>query len=768
MTWKDSLNLPVSAQGEWAAQRFYGNPEIAALYLPVAYAVLGGVKNQMALSEVSYGHRMVNLPDGTQIRVIRNGDQNIVEINVFHTERFRKLTEGAHGFCFHPKTISNLDGWLYDDAGNIILNDSMFLLNYYFKSPFGLFASDCFGMVYYSSISVEEHRKVIELYEVVFGVYKLSGNQFFYSGDEVYSFFHSAGGDLPMPKEANIKNIGSSLFTPFLRTYVYNADALWTPLLNYPIPKTVFKNGEIRAIFNEYVIGVGVHAETKKEFVVLTFQFRNLIVADMDGKELYTEDIYQRNRQAGYVLDRKAFVNPQGTGFIIISLHPEEYKIHEYSVDVNKDGEFEIGKMRESTTPAGKERFVTTYTSEYSGKSYQEGDYPIWFPRPGEPGSPTRRILYWLVLNNPEAVGDCLYLRGRADEPPPSETRSAGGSIAISSTFTKTSKEPVAVVFGGEEHSIVLFDYRYNSTYTRDYNEASEFTYSYIVTTTNRFPGSACNGTEYLWQGNKVCNTVENAHETITINASFTGGKDEFTVVESSYSMNESATGNFINFPDMDVDGRANAYENRIVSNHSKNRSMFEYVLDYFDFTKMAYIGMRREYAHQLTGTLDFKQGVYQRKPNVYQYDVVTNSTTTESFYYEAYFTNKETLFEYTNTETYFEDQSPDGYYAFPAPDRSYLVGAKNESSSTSTTVPPTLLQGFTKNVIGSITAAIDYRYESQNGDNPYIYDIKFNPYHYVNGYPIEFFHGDSFRGVVEKLPMYPIGSFMIHPVGLW
>jgi hypothetical protein len=78
----DTLNLPISSRGEWAAKRFYGDSARASAYLPVAYALLGQVKQQMAFGGTSYGHRMVQLPDGVRVRVIRNLEQNIIEIAV--------------------------------------------------------------------------------------------------------------------------------------------------------------------------------------------------------------------------------------------------------------------------------------------------------------------------------------------------------------------------------------------------------------------------------------------------------------------------------------------------------------------------------------------------------------------------------------------------------------------------------------------------------------------------------------------------------------
>ena len=86
MAWCDTLNLPISAQGEWSAKRFFGDPQRAAAYLPVAYALLGQVKQRMAQGGVTYGHQTLRLPDGTLIRVIRNHQQNLLEITTRPTK----------------------------------------------------------------------------------------------------------------------------------------------------------------------------------------------------------------------------------------------------------------------------------------------------------------------------------------------------------------------------------------------------------------------------------------------------------------------------------------------------------------------------------------------------------------------------------------------------------------------------------------------------------------------------------------------------------
>jgi hypothetical protein len=83
---KDSLNVRASSKGEWAAKRFKGDPGLAVAYLPLANQILGAVTNQLTLGGISYGHRRVALPNGVVIRVIRNGADNIIEIDVPTTE----------------------------------------------------------------------------------------------------------------------------------------------------------------------------------------------------------------------------------------------------------------------------------------------------------------------------------------------------------------------------------------------------------------------------------------------------------------------------------------------------------------------------------------------------------------------------------------------------------------------------------------------------------------------------------------------------------
>ena len=196
MDWKDTLNLPVSAQGEWAAKRFYGDPKLAAAYLPVAYALLGEVKNRMAYGEVSFGHRAIELPDGTRIRVIRNGEQNILEIEtvpVVGREIFPGT--GTAGMIFYPRTESAPLG-IYTPAGPAARHPVPVE-----QRPFATL-----------SYQYNEEESKFDL-SAAAPVNTQSGNQFFQEpGGAVFSWWHSPHGDGPLIQYTNPE----STYTPYL------------------------------------------------------------------------------------------------------------------------------------------------------------------------------------------------------------------------------------------------------------------------------------------------------------------------------------------------------------------------------------------------------------------------------------------------------------------------------------------------------------------------------------------------------------------------
>lgn len=83
-------------------KRFAGDPKLSASFLPVARTILGGLINQLQLGGITYGHRIINLPDGTVIRVIHNSGINIVEIDTTVPVKLAyQLSYG--GFVFTPQ-----------------------------------------------------------------------------------------------------------------------------------------------------------------------------------------------------------------------------------------------------------------------------------------------------------------------------------------------------------------------------------------------------------------------------------------------------------------------------------------------------------------------------------------------------------------------------------------------------------------------------------------------------------------------------------------
>jgi len=161
------LNAPISAQGEFAIKRFYGDPKLAVAYLPVAYKLLGGLKNQMALSDIGFGHRLYQLADGTKIRVIRNGEMNIVEITTTITYRSllrEEIREAFGGFVFYPK----LDGVTAYKSGGA---NALMEIQWGGKNTFN--------------------------FKIIAPATKDHGSQFAFYGLDVYSWGAGHGGDLP-------------------------------------------------------------------------------------------------------------------------------------------------------------------------------------------------------------------------------------------------------------------------------------------------------------------------------------------------------------------------------------------------------------------------------------------------------------------------------------------------------------------------------------------------------------------------------------------
>jgi hypothetical protein len=108
-----SLAVPVYSLGEWALLRLAGPTGDPQKLVPVASEMLGALKQNMDDLGINYGHRFYQLDDGTKVRVIRNYDQNIIEITTPPSE----VEEGGF-FQIFLET-----GWVFLARTNMIFNE---------------------------------------------------------------------------------------------------------------------------------------------------------------------------------------------------------------------------------------------------------------------------------------------------------------------------------------------------------------------------------------------------------------------------------------------------------------------------------------------------------------------------------------------------------------------------------------------------------------------------------------------------------------------
>lgn len=162
---------------EWreSVKRFQGDPKLSAQYLPIARTILGGLAQQLRLGGIEYGHRIVNLPDGTWIRVIRNGNQNTVEIlttSVTYTPI--STPSSSAGFVFYPRIKKSASGIPGVSSG--------YTPSYPKQKPHALMVVTCKENMAETTITAPALKEY--------------GNQFVFFEKDVYSWTHSDRGDL--------------------------------------------------------------------------------------------------------------------------------------------------------------------------------------------------------------------------------------------------------------------------------------------------------------------------------------------------------------------------------------------------------------------------------------------------------------------------------------------------------------------------------------------------------------------------------------------
>jgi len=291
------LNLPVSAQGEWAAKKFKGDPLRAAAYLPLAYQLLGEVAQRMALGGVGYGHRLMRLADGATIRVIRNGQHNLIEITTPWVSEEDEVINKAHGFLFKPQVNSQR---IYPDS-----------------DPLASMRLVC-----------EKNSVRITVKAPIRSAY---GNQFAFFGADVYSWLHSYRGDGPERATSHdiFKN-GQWIAT------------LPAPVIGFLPVRVTFadQTSDSRVL----VATVSLYGSRRVTIRCYTMDLKTELAGSLESGELHNDEPWPvRFRSTGtegsFIFYRKEQVEVQRTLYpdpAVLSVY--QYKIATATIDHHKTG----------------------------------------------------------------------------------------------------------------------------------------------------------------------------------------------------------------------------------------------------------------------------------------------------------------------------------------------------------------------------------------------------------------------------------------------
>ncbi len=728
------LNAPISAQGEFASKRFYGDPKRAVAYLPVAYKLLGELKNQMALSDIGFGHRLCQLADGTKIRVIRNGEMNIVEITPASSPLPTPfLPQLVHGFCFFPKSLKQGNGWVYANRATAP-NSTAAHLAYYGSS-----STNSFGALTYQ-ITEQTIAKTL----VQFGVYYVAGNQFFFYGEDVYSFFHSAGGDLPMPvrmlSDESNQMLANCWFTPILwigPTYSYAAWKIGDRSIS--IPNCVYLNGRVIGSFGSCVLGVGIPGESKALFVIHTNNFRNVVVSDMSYNVLYFEQIYTSDER-NVAINRKAFVHPDGSRFSIISLHETGSKIHQYTVSYDKENGLSVSKSGVIEYPP-----ATITTLEEQSKSRQGFSHAL-----------RHQYGWWKQVD----AGQEIWCDGTSDPPPDPMEFSGRGNILDHSSYSINSEEPVAVIYKDGSEQIVTFYYEYAQGENKAYSETNVGKAWSKLFSTGAPP---CNSRLWLSQANALGIAQRNDILTTRIFAEFRGCDTPFVVEDRLYETRYYGTAWKFRAPDPAIEGRGSYTETRNEFHAATNNKIIKNYLHYMRFSDLTYFADSANEEHKYHYSYYFYHLWPKDLKQITQSDM-THTIQTHEF--KTTLPSESVLYTYTKEEgpTYGAGESWGGGDWSPRHNESFGGEPYHNVTGDTITGSANHLTSYLVCPTGPTAAVFDSRF---NQNDAYMYDVLYVPIYDETDTKKYYFHGDSFGGVVSKLPM-DTSEVFIHPIGLF
>ena len=215
---------------------FRGPRELCVQYVKVAEVILGKLRNSMALGSVELATRGVRLPDGTKIRVLRDQSSDILYIDTTETAYAPYKEFPYFDFSFIPK--EHYMSPVGDDGAAYLLGDETLPrsdTNPNPKRPMGGYHYT--GHPYWKGLPDKA-----ETYPSNKAI--LWGNQFYFDakGRNLVSWWHSPGGDLPIPiiRPGDYRATrGTEVFTLDVNGYLTAVDIQDGPPVYTPIHTTI-------------------------------------------------------------------------------------------------------------------------------------------------------------------------------------------------------------------------------------------------------------------------------------------------------------------------------------------------------------------------------------------------------------------------------------------------------------------------------------------------------------------------------------------------
>ena len=221
---------------------FRGPRDLCTRYIKVAEVILGQLRNSLALGGIELATRAVRLPDGTLIRVLRDPSSDILYIDT--TETKPSTQDLDIGIVVLPADNDHINGF-HSDGWTIfrLPIDNTTVSNERFLDAFlgrGVYLPGQ-GQV------KPAHR-----------LHKRFGNQYWYEGGTVYSWWFSPFGDGPISLNEVDQQVGDiiNLSDKFPYRPVYQAGIGFTYIMGYDIgnnnapryssvPLVIYRNNQV-------------------------------------------------------------------------------------------------------------------------------------------------------------------------------------------------------------------------------------------------------------------------------------------------------------------------------------------------------------------------------------------------------------------------------------------------------------------------------------------------------------------------------------------